>query len=55
MASGLEFLVVPPGKWPRLESLGALLTTDPEVKAADKSLTTRETPRDMARVSALPL
>ena len=44
---GPEFLLLPPGKWPRLEVLGTLPTTDPEVKAADNVMTTEETPRDV--------
>lgn len=44
---GSEFLLLPPGKWPRLEALGTLPQTDPEVKAADNVMITEETPRDV--------
>ena len=41
---GSEFLLLPPGKWPRLVALGTLPQTDPEVKAADNVMVTEETP-----------
>ena len=42
---GPEFLHLPPGKWPRLDSLGTLSADDPEVKAADNVMSTKAMPR----------
>ena len=47
MASGPEFLLLPPGKWPRLDCVGALLTIDPEVKVANNVMTAQEPNRDV--------
>ena len=44
---GPEFLLLPPGKWPRLDSVGILPTSDPEVKAAENVMTAQEPNRDV--------
>ena len=45
--SGPEFLLLPPGKWPRLDAVGTLDATDPEVKATDNVMSAGEPPRDV--------
>ena len=44
---GPEFLQLSPGEWPRLATLGALPTDDPEVKATENAMAAQETPRDV--------